>query len=288
MEQQGSNWLLWRSQGIGSSDIASILGISPWKSAHELFKERTGEVKAVDISNQYQVQRGVVNEPRARALYELISGSKFEPALHVHSEYSFMRVSLDGDDGETVLEIKVPGVKTLEDAKKGIVPEYYMCQVQYQMMCAGRNKAVFFCFHPEQDDYAIVDVKPDIELQEKIKNAVINFWDMVQKKEWREETDFIEVKDSKFSKIESEYIEAKKALKLAEEKLDQIEKEVLKFSNLHKKEVRGSFIKIVKSEVKGLVEYKKIPQLKGVDLEQFRKPSTVRTSIKALSDKGAE
>ena len=284
MEQQTGQWIAWRNQGLGSSDIASILGISPWKSAHELFKERTGETKPVDISNQYQVQRGVVNEPRARALYELISGSKFEPALHVHPEYDFMRVSLDGDDGETVLEIKVPGIKMLEDAKKGIVPDYYMCQIQYQMMCARRNKAVFFCFHPEQDDYAIVDIKPDVEMQEKIKNAVINFWDMVQKKEWRDETDFIEVKDSEFAKIESQYIEAKKAVKLAEEKLEQIEEEVLKFSNLHKKEVRGSLIKIVKSEVKGTVDYSKIEVLKGIDLDKYRKKSTERISIKEMKN----
>ena len=198
-----NEWHKWRGRGIGSSDIASILGISPWKSAHQLWKERTGEVKAVDISNQYQVQRGIVNEPRARAMYELISGRSFPPQLCVHPEYDFMRVSLDGDDGESVLEIKCPGQKTIDEAKAGKVPDYYMCQVQYQMMCAQRQKGIFFCYHPEQEDYALVDIKPDLELQEKIKNAVIDFWGRVQNKVWEDETDFLELKDSDIKKMQT-------------------------------------------------------------------------------------
>jgi putative phage-type endonuclease len=283
-----NEWHKWRGRGIGSSDIASILGISPWKSAHQLWKERTGEVKAVDISNQYQVQRGVVNEPRARAMYELISGRSFPPQLCVHPEYDFMRVSLDGDDGESVLEIKCPGQKTIDEAKAGKVPDYYMCQIQYQMMCAQRNKAVFFCYHPEQEDYALVDVKPDLKLQEKIKNAVIDFWGRVQNKVWENDTDFLELKDSDFEHAAYDWRAAKVELEIVKKRFEEAEERVLKFEKLHKKEIRGYGIKILKSEVKGSVDYSKIDVLKGINLDSYRKKSTIRTSIKTLSDESAE
>jgi putative phage-type endonuclease len=281
-----TEWHQWRSKGCGSSDIASILNISPWKSAHQLWKEKTGIEKAVDISNQYQVQRGVVNEPKARAMFELISGKSFPAALAVHPEYEFMRVSLDGDDGETVLEIKCPGQKTIDEAKAGKVPDYYMCQVQYQMMCAQREKGIFFCYHPEKEEFASVEVLPDFYMQELIKSEVIKFWEKVQSKSWDDDTDFAEVKDSEFGIAAKNWQVAKAELEAAKEKLELAEEKVLEFSKRHKKEVRGFGIKILKSEVKGSVDYAKIPQLKGLDLEQFRKKSTTRITIKALSDSG--
>lgn len=277
-------WHKWRGRGIGSSDIASILGISPWKSAHQLWKEKTGLEKAVDISNQYQVQRGVINEPRARAMFELISGRSFPPKLCVHPEYDFMRVSLDGDDGETVLEIKCPGQKTMDEARAGKVPDYYMCQIQYQLMCAGRQKAVFFCYQPETEHYELVNVKPDLELQEKIRLAVIDFWDRVQNKTWEDDTDFLELDDLDFECAVSDYKAAKLELEMIEKKLETAQNRVLEFSKLHKKEVRGYGIKITKTEVKGSVDYSRIEVLKNIDLEKYRKKSTIRTTIKALKD----
>ena len=241
-----TEWHQWRARGIGSSDIASILGVSPWKSAHQLWKEKTGIEKAVDISSQYQVQRGVVNEPKARAMFELLTGKSFPAALAVHPEYDFMRVSLDGDDGETVLEIKCPGQKTIDDAKAGIVPGYYMCQVDYQMMCSQRKKAIFFCYHPEKEEYALVELAENKERQETIKIAVIDFWQKVQSKSWDSETDFVEVEDKAFGDAAKNWQAAKAELETAKEKFELAEEKVLEFSKRHKKEVRGFGIKILK------------------------------------------
>ena len=35
-------WLNWRKKGIGGSDVAAVLGISPWKTRRDLFYEKTG------------------------------------------------------------------------------------------------------------------------------------------------------------------------------------------------------------------------------------------------------
>lgn len=279
-----SAWHQFRARGCGSSDIASILGISPWKSAHQLWKEKTGLEKAVDISGQFQVQRGILNEPKARAIYELIEGKSFPAALAIHPKYDFMRVSLDGDDGETVLEIKCPSQKVMDEAKEKKVPDYYMCQIQYQMLCAQRGKAVFFCYQPSTDHYEMVDVYPDLELQAKIEKAVAEFWGKVQSKIWTDETDFFECNDEMFKYAADRWQIMKKNYEDAELLFEMAKSDVLEFAKKHKKEVRGFGIKILKSEVKGSVDYKKIPELKGVNLDAYRKASTTRTSIKALND----
>ena len=36
-------WLRYRNMGIGGSDVAALLGISKWKSALELWLEKTGQ-----------------------------------------------------------------------------------------------------------------------------------------------------------------------------------------------------------------------------------------------------
>jgi len=35
-------WLNWRKKGIGGSDVAAVLGISPWKTRRDLFYEKSG------------------------------------------------------------------------------------------------------------------------------------------------------------------------------------------------------------------------------------------------------
>lgn len=36
-----AEWLRQRTRGIGGSDVAAVLGISPWKTRRDLFYEKT-------------------------------------------------------------------------------------------------------------------------------------------------------------------------------------------------------------------------------------------------------
>lgn len=44
--EQHAAWLAERRTGIGGSDIASVLGLSPWKSPYQLWLEKTGREEA--------------------------------------------------------------------------------------------------------------------------------------------------------------------------------------------------------------------------------------------------
>ncbi len=44
MTMHGPQYLEERRKGIGGSDIAAILGLSPWKTAYQVYQEKRKEV----------------------------------------------------------------------------------------------------------------------------------------------------------------------------------------------------------------------------------------------------
>lgn len=41
-------WLAWRRKGVGGSDVAAALGLSPYRTARELYYDKIGVVPAVE------------------------------------------------------------------------------------------------------------------------------------------------------------------------------------------------------------------------------------------------
>ena len=89
-----------RKNSIGASEVSSILGLNPWKSALQLWLEKTGAVEPEDLSENEAVFWG--------QRLELIIGERFaqnHPELQVvvrqipfnHVEYDFMTCTLDGE-----------------------------------------------------------------------------------------------------------------------------------------------------------------------------------------------
>jgi len=288
MEQQSSEWHKFRALGIGSSDVAAILGLSKWMTPYQLWTYKTGLAVQPDISGQYQVRRGIDNEAKARAHVELIRGETYEPSLAVHPKYDFMRVSLDGrtKSGERLCEIKVPSQKIIDDALKGIVPDQYMAQCQYQLMVTGALENLFFCFNPETNQGASVTVLPCKDWFSKIEAAVVPFWTVnVLQKIPPELTDrdYVKVTDHEMIAKATLYSELKKKLKADEEAIELLEEELKKMTQSHPAILCGP-AKITRYTQKGAVEYAKIPELKNLDLEQYRKQPSSRVRITIEKD----
>ena len=45
-EMARDDWLQERSKGIGGSDVATVLGLNPYKTPLSLWEEKTGKTKA--------------------------------------------------------------------------------------------------------------------------------------------------------------------------------------------------------------------------------------------------
>ena len=146
-------WLAARKSCIGGSDAACILGLNPWKSNIELWEEKTGRRKAVDISDNPLVEYGTKAEESLRELFrldfpELAVG--YEPwAMFTNTDYPFAHASLDGwltdpEGRRGVLEIKTATIssKAQADKWKDGIPQNYYCQLLHYFMVTGYDFAI--------------------------------------------------------------------------------------------------------------------------------------------------
>ena len=155
-----AEWHEARKNGIGGSEAAAVIGLSPWCSNVELWKRKTGRAEAPDISNNDAVKYGHDAEPLLRNLfaldyadtYEVEYGGAFDMVRH--PAHPFIFSTLDGrliekDTGRRgVLEIKTTSiVRSMQKEKwwkdgKPCIPDQYFCQVLWQLLASGFDFAV--------------------------------------------------------------------------------------------------------------------------------------------------
>lgn len=142
-------WLENRKKGIGGSDAAAILGISPFKTNVDLYLEKTGQKIPEDISDEEKVKYGHDAEDPLRTLfmldhpeYELFHD---EYMILQNTKYPFMQASLDGELTEITTGRKgIYEGKTTEIMNKrmlnewnGQVPIYYYVQCLQYLIVTG-------------------------------------------------------------------------------------------------------------------------------------------------------
>ena len=59
-------WLKHRREGLGGSDMATILGLNKYKTPYELWLEKTGREQPVDISDKWAIVKGNALEKELR------------------------------------------------------------------------------------------------------------------------------------------------------------------------------------------------------------------------------
>ena len=57
-----SEWLELRSHGIGGSDVAAIMGLSPWRTPYQVWADKVLGIRE-DISGKPAVEWGTILEP---------------------------------------------------------------------------------------------------------------------------------------------------------------------------------------------------------------------------------
>lgn len=133
-------WLQIRTRGIGSSDSAAAIGLSPYKSPLELWLEKTGRKAPDDLSQSEPVFWGSTLEPILAKVYAERTGNKVRRvnAVLQHPEHPFMLANLDrAIGGNGILEIKTAGHHSAPFWEEG-VPEAYQCQVLHQLAVTGK------------------------------------------------------------------------------------------------------------------------------------------------------
>jgi putative phage-type endonuclease len=144
------HWLELRTKDLTSTDVAALFGLSPYKTAFELFHEkREGKViklapnERMKWGNRFEsaIAHGVAedNEWTVQPLKAYMR----DPILRIGSSFDFEITSLL--HGKCILEIKnVDSLqykrKWRDDGAGGIeAPEHIELQIQHQMLVSGYN-----------------------------------------------------------------------------------------------------------------------------------------------------
>lgn len=196
-------WLEARKHGIGASEASCIIGVNPWKSNVELWREKTGKAEAQNIDNKDCVKYGKEAEQYVRGIFSLdypeyeIEYDEFAMIAN-REDTPWLFATLDGHiisgDRHGVLEIKTTTIQHSEQWKHwdNQVPDYYYTQILHQLLATGYDFAILRADiryyknnelrHTVRDyrfEAGTQDVKDDMEylLKEEIR-----FWDCVKNK----------------------------------------------------------------------------------------------------------
>jgi len=260
--QNTPEWLKFREGKVGASMASTILGINPWQSKYHLWEQMVGIRAPTEMTEA--MQRGHDLEEMARHAFNAEHGKGMIPAVYQHDEYSWMIASLDGIsfDGSEIVEIKCPGAKTHQSALDGKVPEHYYAQVQHQLYVSGAKKAYYFSFDGSRG--RAIEIYPN---EDFIKRLV------------REEKEFIKCVislkppgDDAMNQLIDDLRGVRQEKKLLEIQEDVITKNILDLVDEQGYEGNGAKVKQVVRL--GTIDYNKIPELKEINLEAYRKEST--------------
>ena len=114
-----------RKLGLGSSDAAVAVGLSPYKCPLSLWLEKTGRKEPEDISHKEAVLWGIELEPVLAQVYAKRTGYRVRRvnAVLQHPEHLFMLANLDREvvghpDGPGILEIKTASYHSAPNGRR--------------------------------------------------------------------------------------------------------------------------------------------------------------------------
>lgn len=181
VRQRTPEWVEARFDGIGASEAAASIGISPWESKVGLWAQKLRLVPPQEPTLPMLV--GTELEPLIARLYTEATGVKVRRAsmLRRHPEHAFMLASLDRRAGRKPVELKwstrgegygEPGTDE--------VPDEVLAQVLHQLAVVDEDEADVAAIIGRRADVQIYTIRRDPEAQAALIEAEADFWHHVE------------------------------------------------------------------------------------------------------------
>lgn len=187
-----SEWLAKRRCHVGASDAAAVLGKSPWKTARDVYFDKTNldnSAEKIDDS----MMKGMVSESRIRELFSIETGKDVVDGtgmLMVSNHIPCMSCTLDGivldNNGRNPCILEIKSVTTMSGWEGDTIPEHYLIQILHQMFVTGYRKAIllarFRCSEdmawPGREKIYTVDRNDYEDVIKSIRDKIDYFWRM--------------------------------------------------------------------------------------------------------------
>lgn len=285
LEQGTPEWKEWRRWKIGASMAPVIMGVSPFQTKMQLWESI---VFGEDKEANFAMKRGTRMEEKARQWINnrKMIGSPYQPKCLQHDAIPWMIASMDGMaltwlsgvEIKEICEIKCPGAEAHLMALSGKVPDYYMPQLQHQMVVADLEEILYVSFDgeegieivvPRDDEYITKQLMPQ---EAAFYQSLLDFAppEMSDK-------DVEQIDDPEAIAVAFEYKRCLDKLAFLEKDAKNLKEKLISYAK-HSRVSIGD-LKLTKVIRKGSIQYDKIQELSRVDLEKYRKEPVVSWRI---------
>ena len=175
-------WLKLRSQYIGGSDAAAVVGLNPFSSPYSLWAEKTGKVPGFEGNLATEV--GTYLEEFVAQNFAQETGKKVRKCNQsfLNSQYPFAIANIDreivGEDAG--LEIKTTDSLNLKKFKNGEYPANYYAQCVHYLAVTGKKRWYLAVLIGNKDFRWFVIERDEAEIN-ALMTAEADFWEYVKK-----------------------------------------------------------------------------------------------------------
>lgn len=171
-----------RRQGLGATDCAAVMGLSPYKTPYELWLTKTGRMEDEPILEDDRLRLRHAHEETIAREYAFQRDVRLQRVNSTvyHKRLPFMLCHLDR---VIIGQRKIVECKSSSGFMRSIwgesgtdeAPLHYLLQVQHQMACSGYEDADLAALI-DIDDYRIYPMPRNEKIIQKIEDACEKFW----------------------------------------------------------------------------------------------------------------
>lgn len=274
LDQGTQPWLDWRRTKRMASETPTVTRRSPYQTWTGLREIKRGATTPQTSA----MAHGHAHEHDARLWAAAETGLLFVPVCVEEGEYG---ASLDGIDGNAIVEIKAPFKGKESDtwklAEKGLIRPDYDDQVQTQLMVSGAEVCYFTVYDAATRRGILLERRPDVDAWKRLDAQWDEFW------AWHLTDD---PDPAKNLRTDAEWIEAAALYAASKRQADYYasiaDAQRAKLLDLAGGvNAEGAGVKVSVFSKAGSVDYKKaIAELaKDANLDAYRKAETTETRI---------
>ena len=170
-------WLQYRKQGIGGSDAGAVCGLNPYRTAMQVYQDKTSE-DIEEIDNEALCQGRKFEDYVARRFTEA-TGKKVRRAnaMFYHEKYPFMLADVDrmvvGENAG--LECKIASPYMTDKWEDGKIPLSYQIQcLHYMAVCGAEAWYIAVLIYGKEFKY--YQIERDEEMIADLIQIEEDFW----------------------------------------------------------------------------------------------------------------
>ena len=185
------NWLAHRRTGIGGSDVAALMGVSPFATTRDLYYDKRGiHPMLADNKNWVAKKVGKLLEDLVAEIFTFKTGYKVFSIKKMfrHPTHEFMLADVDyfvelPGGKRAILECKTGNYHTQDKWANNSVPVNYEYQGRHYMSVMNLDTVFFAClFGNNENEFVYRKIERDIDQETSMIEQEQYFWEENVKK----------------------------------------------------------------------------------------------------------